>query len=425
MREFKGIGTKCIQGGYSPKEGEPRIMPIVQSTTYKYDDPDTVAGLFDLTVEGHMYSRISNPTVEALEKKIALLEGGVGALAVSSGQAATLVALHNICHAGDHIVAASTLYGGTHTLLGSSFKKIGIDVTFVNPDASVEEIKKEFKDNTKALFGETIGNPNMNILDFEKFKEISTAMDVPLIIDNTLATPYLCRPIEHGADIVIHSATKFIDGHATSVGGVIVDSGRFNWNNGKFKGLSEADPSYHGLVYTETFKESAYIVKARVHLLRDFGTTLSPFNAFLMNLGCETLHLRMERHCKNALSLAKALKEHNKVKYVNYPGLDGDNNHKLANKYLENGYGAVLTFGINGTLEDAKKFIKSLEVAALVVHLGDARTSVIHPASTTHRQLSREQQIKAGAHEDLIRVSVGIEDEVDIIEDFYSALDSL
>lgn len=425
MAIYKGIGTKCIQGGYSPKDGEPRILPITQSTTYKYTDPDTVAGLFDLTVDGHMYSRISNPTVGALEEKIALLEGGVGALGVSSGQAATLVALHNICHAGDHIVAAATLYGGTHTLLGSSFKKIGIDVTFVDPNASIEEIENAFKDNTKALFGETIGNPGMNMLDFDKFSTISKNMDVPLIIDNTLATPYLCRPLEHGANIVIHSATKFIDGHATSVGGIIVDGGNYNWNNGKFKGLTEPDPSYHGLVYTDSFKEAAYITKARVHLLRDFGTTLSPFNAFLMNLGCETLHLRMQRHCENTLSLAKFLNSHEKVSWVSYPGLEGSENHELSKKYLNNGFGAVLTFGIKGGVEAGKEFIKKLQVAALVVHLGDARTSVLHPASTTHRQLTEEEQIDSGVAPDLIRVSVGIEDAEDIIDDFNKALNAI
>ena len=425
MADYKGIGTKCIQGGYSPESGEPRIAPIVQSTTYKYEDPDTVAGLFDLTVEGHMYTRISNPTIGVLEEKIALLEGGVGALGVSSGQAAILVALHNICNAGEHIVAAATLYGGTHTLIGSSFKNMGIDVTFVDPDADEEEIKKAFRENTKILFGETIGNPGMNILDFNKFSKIAKDMDVPLIIDNTLATPYLCRPIEHGANIVVHSTTKFIDGHATCVGGIIVDGGNYNWNNGKFKALSEPDESYHGLVYTESFKDSAYIVKARTHLLRDFGTVMSPFNAFLTNLGSETLHLRMERHCKNALALAEFLQKHEMVSWVSYPGLSGTENNERAKKYLENGFGAVLTFGIKGGVEAGKEFIKNVKMAALVVHLGDARTSVLHPATTTHRQLSEKEQIASGVSPDLIRVSVGIEDIEDIISDFDQALKAI
>lgn len=418
-------GTICVQGAYEPKNGEPRVLPIIQSTTYKYDDPDQLAKLFDLTEEGHMYSRISNPTVSAFEEKINRLEGGVGAVAVASGQSATTLALLNICKSGEHIVAASTLYGGTFTLLASTFKKFGIEVTFVNPDASEEEILSKFKDNTKALFGETIGNPGLNILDFDKFSKVAKKSGVPLIIDNTLATPCLCRPFEHGANIVVHSATKYIDGHATSVGGVVVDGGNFNWDNGKFSEIVEADPSYHGIKYVESFGKSAYIVKLRVQLLRDIGNCMSPFNAFLMNLGTETLHLRMKAHSENALKLGEFLERHENVSWVNYPDLSSNSSYNLCKKYLPNGASGMLTFGIKGGVEAGKKFIRNLKLAALVVHLGDARTSVIHPASTTHRQLSEEQQISSGVSPDLIRVSVGIEDIEDIISDFKQALENL
>ncbi|HQD51450.1 MAG TPA: O-acetylhomoserine aminocarboxypropyltransferase/cysteine synthase [Defluviitaleaceae bacterium] len=418
------IETKAVQGGYSPKNSEPRILPIYQSTTYKYDSAEHVAKLFDLEEEGHMYTRISNPTLAALEEKVAQLEGGVGALSTASGQAATTLAILNICQSGEHIVAASNLYGGTFTLLASTFKKFGIEVSFVDPDSSAEEIKKHFRPNTKALFGETIGNPSLNILDFEKFSSIAKEMGVPFIVDNTFATPYLCKPLEHGANVVVHSATKYFDGHATSVGGIIVDGGNFDWTNGKYPGFTEADPTYHGVKYVEQFGKQAYIVKARVQLLRDLGSTLSPFNAFLINLGLETLHLRMERHSENALKLAQFLQGHPKVEWVNYPGLESHRSYALAKKYLPRGCSGVLTFGVKGGKEAGMKFINRVKLAALVVHVADARTSVIHPASTTHRQLTKEEQISSGVTEDLIRVSVGIENIEDIISDFDQALNS-
>ncbi|APQ95872.1 O-acetylhomoserine aminocarboxypropyltransferase/cysteine synthase family protein [Clostridium botulinum] len=417
--------TICIQGGYTPKSGEPRILPIIQSTTYKYDDPDKVANLFDLKEEGHMYTRISNPTVAAFEEKIAQLEGGVGAVAVSSGQSATTLAVLNICSAGDHILASSNLYGGTFTLISSTLKKLGIETTFVSPEASEEEILKLAKDNTKMVLGETIGNPSVNILDFHKFSNVARKIEVPFLVDNTLMTPYLCKPFEYGANIVIHSATKYIDGHATSVGGVVIDGGNFNWRNGKFPSLVDKDPTYHGISYTEEFKNLAYITKLRVNLLRDLGTCLSPFNAFLFNLGLETLHLRMERHSENALKLAQFLQEHDKITWVKYPLLNGDKSYKNAKKYLNSGASGMLTFGIKGGTDHAKEFIKSLKLASLVIHIGDARTSVLHPSSTTHRQLSYEEQIASGVTEDLIRVSVGIEYIGDIIKDFKKALSKI
>ncbi|CBZ03694.1 O-acetylhomoserine aminocarboxypropyltransferase/cysteine synthase [Clostridium botulinum] len=417
--------TICIQGGYTPKSGEPRILPIIQSTTYKYDDPDKVANLFDLKEEGHMYTRISNPTVAAFEEKIAQLEGGVGAVAVSSGQSATTLAVLNICSAGDHILASSNLYGGTFTLISSTLKKLGIETTFVSPEASEEEILKLAKDNTKMVLGETIGNPSVNILDFHKFSNVAKKIEVPFLVDNTLMTPYLCKPFEYGANIVIHSATKYIDGHATSVGGVVIDGGNFNWRNGRFPSLVDKDPTYHGISYTEEFKNLAYITKLRVNLLRDLGTCLSPFNAFLFNLGLETLHLRMERHSENALKLAQFLQEHDKITWVKYPLLKGDKSYENAKKYLNSGASGMLTFGIKGGTDQAKEFIKSLKLASLVIHIGDARTSVLHPSSTTHRQLSYEEQIASGVTEDLIRVSVGIEYIGDIIKDFKKALSKI
>ncbi|KGO15010.1 O-acetylhomoserine aminocarboxypropyltransferase/cysteine synthase family protein [Clostridium botulinum] len=417
--------TICIQGGYTPKSGEPRILPIIQSTTYKYEDPDTVANLFDLKEEGHMYTRISNPTVAAFEEKIAQLEGGVGAVAVSSGQSATTLAVLNICSAGDHILASSNLYGGTFNLLSSTLKKLGIETTFVSPEASEEKILKLAKDNTKIVLGETIGNPSVNILDFHKFSNVAKKIEVPFLVDNTLMTPYLCKPFKYGANIVIHSATKYIDGHATSVGGVVIDGGNFNWENGKFPLLVDKDPTYHGISYTEEFKNLVYITKLRVNLLRDLGTCLSPFNAFLFNLGLETLHLRMERHSENALKLAQFLQEHDKIAWVKYPLLKGDKSYENAKKYLNSGASGMLTFGIKGGTDQAKEFIKSLKLASLVIHIGDARTSVLHPSSTTHRQLSYEEQIASGVTEDLIRVSVGVEYIGDIIKDFKEALSKI
>lgn len=417
--------TICLQGGYQPKVGDPRIVPIVQSTTYLYDDPDQVARLFDLAEAGHMYSRISNPTVAALEEKVACLEGGVGAVATSSGQAATTLALLNICKAGEHVLAASTLYGGTHTLFSTTLKKYGIEITFVHPNLSVEEMVQQSRPETKAIFAETIGNPDLNVLDFEKFSEVAQRLGVPLIVDNTIATPFLCQPFQHGANIVVHSATKYIDGHATSVGGLIVDGGNFDWDNGKFPDLTEPDPAYHGIRYVAQFGEAAYITKARVQLLRDFGFCLSPFNAFLQNLGLETLHLRMERHSANALELAQYLQSHEQVSWVKYPKLPTHPDYALAERYLLRGGSGMITFGIKGGTLAGKELIKRLQLAALVVHLGDARTSLLHPASTTHRQLADDQLLAAGVTPDLIRLSVGIENVQDIIEDFAQALEQI
>ena len=415
--------TICIQGGYEPKNGEPRILPIFQSTTYKYDEADEVAKLFDLEAAGHMYSRISNPTVEALEKKIAEMEGGVGAMATSSGQAANLIAILTICNAGEHVLAMSNLYGGTFTLFTSTLKKMGIEVTFVDHRADDREISSKIQPNTKLIFGETIGNPGVDVLDIQRIAEIAHENSIPLVIDNTFATPYLCRPFEFGADIVTHSTTKYIDGHATSVGGIIVDSGKFDWkSSGKFPHLTEADPSYHGLSYTEKFGAAAYITKARVAFLRDMGSTMSPFNAFLTNLGVETLALRMERHSSNALAAARFLESHPNVSWVNYPLLESSQSFDLARKYLPGGASGIIAFGVKGGVESGKKFIDSLELASLVVHVGDIRTHVLHPASMTHRQLSQEQQIKAGIKPDMIRLSVGIENIDDILADLDQAL---
>lgn len=418
------IETKAVQCGYSPKNGEPRVNPIVQSTTYKYDSCQAIADLFDLKVPGHMYSRISNPTVEVFENKMAALEGGVGALGLSAGQTASTLSVLNICEAGDHFVALSTLYGGTYNLFKHTLEKLGIEVTFVSPDASSEEVKKAFKSNTKLLFGETLSNPGTDMLDFAKFSAITKEMDVPFIVDNTFPTPYLCNPLQHGADIVIHSTTKYVDGHATSVGGVIVDGGKFNWANGKFPGLTEPDESYHGLRYVETFGPSAYIVKARVQWVRDIGCYMSPQNAWLSNKGLETLHLRMDRHSENAMKLAEYLENHDKVTWVKYPRLKSDPNYDLCVKYMKAGSG-VLTFGVQGGSAAAERVMDALKLAERVVHVADVRTGVLHPASMTHRQLNEEEQIKAGVLPELIRVSVGIEGIDDIIADFSQALEQL
>lgn len=421
MKQWK-IETKCLQEGYKPENGDPRVLPIWQSTTYKYDSTEHVAKLFDMDASGHMYSRISNPTVECVENKIAALEGGVGAVCTSSGQSATLNAIMNICQAGDHVVSSSTIYGGTFNLLAVTIKKMGVEVTFVDPDSSEEEIQKAFKPNTKALFGETIANPKISILDIEKFSRIAHKNGVPFIIDNTFATPILCRPIEYGADIVIHSTTKYMDGHATSVGGAIIDSGKFDWTNGKFACLTEPDESYHGVVYVKAFGNAAYITKLRYQYVRDIGNLMTPMNAFLTNLGLETLHLRMERHCENALKVAKYLKVNNKILSVSYPGLESDKYYSLYKKYLSKGSSGVISFRIKGGREAAVKFMDKLKIAAIVVHVADARTAVLHPASSTHRQLTDEQLAKAGIEPDLIRFSVGIENVEDIIEDIAQAL---
>ena len=420
-----GFATKAIQAGYNPKPGDARILPIYQSTTYYYDDADHVAGLFDLEVPGHMYSRISNPTVEAFEHKVAALEGGVGALATSSGQAAATIAILNICSAGEHFVALSTLYGGTYTLFSVTLKKIGIEVTFINPEADEADIKAAFRPNTKALYAETIGNPGINVFDFEKFGKIAREYGVPLIVDNTFPTPYLCRPFEHGANIVVHSTTKYIDGQARTLGGVIVDAGNFDWSNGNFPGLTEPDPAYHGLRYVEAFGEVAYITKARVQFMRDLGAVMNAEVAFTLHMSLETLALRMVRHSENALALAKYLQNNDKVAWVNYPALEGNPSYSLSQKYLPLGSSGMLTFALKGGAKKAKEFINRVKLAALVAHMGDTRTSILHPASMTHRQLSEAEQISSGVKPDLIRVSVGIEDISDIINDIEQAINAV
>ncbi len=424
MQNCWEIETKTIQCGWEPKNGEPRVLPIYQSTTYKYDNVNEVAMLFDLEAAGHMYSRISNPTCEALETKIAALEGGVGALVTSSGQNASTIAIANICSSGDHFIAIGAIYGGTVSLFTNTLKKMGIEVTLVDASLSKEELKGYFKPNTKALFGETIANPKLDILDFEKFGALAHEMGVPFIVDNTFATPYLCRPLEHGANIVIHSATKYLDGHAISVGGVIVDGGNFDWSNGKFPEFTEPDKSYHGIVYTEKFGNMAYIIKARVQWIRDIGSYLTPMNAFLTNVGMETLHVRMDRHCENAYNLAIFLASHPNVAWVNYPALSTHKDYNLMLKYLK-GASGVLSFGVKGGRAEGEKVMNALKLAAIVVHVADVRTGVLHPASMTHRQLSEEEQRQAGVTPDLIRVSVGIENINDIIADFDQALNTL
>ena len=418
------LETKCLQEGYRPANGETRVVPICQSTTYKYDSSEEVAMLFDRPDKGHIYSRISNPTNDALEKKIAALEGGIGAMLTASGQSATFVSIMNICQNGDHIVASSTLYGGTFNLLNVTFKKMGIDVTFINQDDPEEEIQKAFRPNTKILFGESIANPKISILDIEKFAKIAHKNGVPLFVDNTFATPILLRPFEYGADVVVHSTTKYMDGHAVSVGGVVVDSGKFDWTNGKFASLTDPDPSYHGISYTETFGNAAYIVKARYQYMRDLGNNMSPMNAFLTNLGMETLHLRMERHCENAQKVAEYLSQNDKIISVSYPTLKSDKYYELAQKYLPKGCSGVISFRIKGGRDAAAKFMNNLKLAAIVVHVADARTAVLHPASMTHRQLTDEQLFACGIEPDMIRFSVGIENVDDIIEDIRQALEA-
>lgn len=414
--------TLCVQGGYNPETGQSRITPIVQSTTYKYNSADDVAELFDLTKAGHMYTRISNPTVDVLEQKITQLEGGVGALATSSGQAATLLSILTIASAGDHIVAMNNLYGGTYTLLNSTIKKMGIETTFVELN-NEQALKSAIKENTKLVFGETVGNPGVDVLDIEKVATVAHDYNIPLIVDNTFPTPYLCTPFKYGADIVTHSTTKYLDGHATSVGGIIVDSGKFDWTNGKFDCLTQEDPNYHGLSYTSSFKDAAYITKARVVYLRDLGTTMSPFNAFLTNLGVETLALRMERHSENALKIAHFLEQSPYVESVNYPLLESSKNYALAQKYLSNGASGIISFCVKGGLEETKSWIDNLKLASLVVHVGDLRTHVLHPASMTHRQLSPTAQKEAGISPNQVRLSVGIENVDDIISDLLQAFE--
>lgn len=418
--------TLCVQAGWTPGKGEPRVVPIYQSTTFKYETSDQMARLFDLEDTGYFYTRLQNPTNDAVAAKIAALEGGVGAMLTSSGQAANFYAIFNICRAGDHFVSSSAIYGGTFNLFAVTMKQLGIEVTFVSPDASEEEIAAAFRPNTKALFGETVSNPSVEVLDIEKFAHVAHAHGVPLIVDNTFPTPINCRPIEWGADIVIHSTTKYMDGHATSVGGVIVDGGKFPWaeHADKFPGLCTPDESYHGLTYTEAFGPAAYLTKATVHLMRDLGSIQSPHNAFLLNLGLETLHLRMPRHCSNALSVAKYLQNHPKVAWVEYAGLESSPYYELARKYMPNGTCGVVSFGVKGGREEAIRFMDHLKLAAIVTHVADARTCVLHPASHTHRQLTDEQLIAAGVRPDLIRFSVGIENVEDIIADIDQALEA-
>ena len=416
------IETQCVQAGYQPENGQPRILPIYQSTTYKYDSAEHLGKLFDLSVPGHMYTRISNPTVEMVENKIAALEGGVGAMLTSSGQAANLLAVLNIASAGDNIVCASAIYGGTINLFGFTLKRLGIEARFFTPEATDEEISALFDERTRLVFGETVANPALIVCDIERLARIAHAHSVPLVIDNTFPTPVLCRPIEFGCDIVVHSTTKYMDGHASVVGGCIVDSGNFDWEKaGKYPELTEPDESYHGVVYTKSFGRATYINKARAQLMRDFGCTPQPIAAFILNLGLESLAVRMERHCENAQAVAEYLEKHSKVSWVNFPGLASSPQHALAQKYLPNGVCGVISFGVKGGREAAMKFMDSLRLAQIVVHVADARTSVLHPASTTHRQLTDEQLVDAGISADLVRLSVGIENIEDILEDLEQA----
>lgn len=416
------IETKCVQGAYEPKNGEPRVFPIVQSTTYKYESSQEMGDLFDLKKEGYFYSRLQNPTCDNAAAKIALLEGGVAAMLTSSGQAASFYSVFNIAQAGDHIVSSAAIYGGTFNLFNVTMRKLGIDFTFVSPKASEEEIQAAIQPNTKAVFGETISNPSLEILDIEKFANVAHKNGIPLIIDNTFATPINCRPFEWGADIVIHSTTKYMEGHASTIGGVIVDSGKFDWTqNDKFPGLTTADESYHGLVYS-SLGEMAYITKATAQLMRDLGSIQSPQNAFLLNLGLETLHLRVPRHCENAMKVAKYLKNHEKIAWVNCAMLEGDKQYELAQKYMPNGTCGVVSFGIKGGRESATVFMDSLRLASIVTHVADARTCCLHPASTTHRQLTDKELEDCGVSPDLVRFSVGIENADDIIADLEQAL---
>lgn len=411
------IETKCLHSGYTPKNTEPRVVPIVQSTTYVYDSTDDVAAVFDDPTKSLIYSRFENPTVMAVEEKIAALEGGIGAMCTSSGQAATLCSLLNILQAGDSFISTTTIYGGTINLFAVTFKKMGIECIFVDPDASEEEIRAAFKPNTKAVFGETIANPALTVFDIEKFAKIAHENNVPLIVDNTFPTPILCRPIEYGADIVIHSTSKYMDGHAVQVGGVIVDSGNFNWANGKFPEFTEPDESYHGLIYTESYGKAAYIVKARMQLMRDFGCYPAAQSAFYLNLGLETLAVRMERYCKNAQIVAEFLEANENVESVNYPGLKSNPYHELAKKYLPDGTSGVISFVIKGGRSTAVKFMDALQLASNEVHVADIRTCVLHPASATHRQLTDEQLAAAGINGGMIRLSVGLENVDDILAD--------
>lgn len=422
MKEFER-DTLCIHAGYKPQNGEPRVMPIVQSTTYTYESSQEMGDLFDLKADGFFYTRLGNPTLDHVEQKIAALEGGVGAMLTSSGQAASLMSVLNICTAGQHMVCSSAIYGGTFNLFFKTLKEMGVDVTFVPPTSTLEELRAAMREETRCVFAETLSNPALVVTDLEVFAQAAHEHGVPLIVDNTFPTPMNCRPIEFGADIVIHSTTKYMDGHAVQVGGVIVDSGKFNWDNGKFPSLTQPDESYHGVVYTKQFGPAAYIAKARCHLMRDLGAQAAPMNAFLLNLGLETLALRMERHCSNAQAVAEYLQDDPHIAWVNYPGLPSSEYHELAKKYLPHGSCGVVAFGIKGGREAAQKFMDSLRMASVVTHVADLRTCVLHPASTTHRQLSEQQLQEAGVPADLIRLSVGIENPADILADLKQAIE--
>lgn len=419
------IETKCLHSGYSPKNTEPRQVPIVQSTTYVYDSTDDVAAVFDDPTKSLIYSRFENPTVMAVEEKIAALEGGVGAMATSSGQAASLCSILNICSAGDSFISTSTIYGGTVNLFAVTLKRLGIECIFVDADAPLKELQKAVKPNTKAVFGETLANPALAVLDIEKFAELAHSNNIPLIIDNTFPTPILCRPIEHGADIVIHSTSKYMDGHAVQVGGVIVDAGKFDWTCGKFPEFVEPDESYHGISYTKTYGKMAYIVKARMQLMRDFGCYPAANSAFFLNMGLETLAVRMKQYCENAMAVANHLKASDKVLSVSYPGLEGDKYYELGKKYMPDGCSGVITFSIKGGRDNAVKFMDSLKLASNVVHVADIRTCVLHPASATHRQLTDEQLVAAGIDGGMIRFSCGLENIEDIIADIDQAFENI
>ena len=425
MNSKHHIETRCIQAGWQPKNGDPRVLPIFQSTTFKYDSSDYLGKLFDLEVPGHFYSRISNPTLECVEKKIASLEGGVGALLTSSGQAAVLYSILNLCRAGDHVVSTASIYGGSFNLFSTTFKRMGVEFTFVNQNDDASAIAAAFRPNTKALYAEALTNPSLEVADLEKLARLAHDHGVPFVVDNTFPTPILCRPLQWGADIVVHSTTKYMDGHAQTTGGAIVDGGTFDWTRGNFPEFCEPDASYHGIVYSEKFGRAAYITKARAQLMRDIGAQQNPFAAYIVNLGLETLHLRMPRHCSNALAVAQHLEQHSRVAWVNYPGLESSPFHALAQKYLPHGTSGVVSLGIKGGRPAATRFMDGLKLAAIVTHVADARTCVIHPASTTHRQLTDDQLKTAGITPDLVRLSVGIENVADILADLDQSLAAL
>ncbi len=420
-------GTKCVQAGWEPKKGEPRQVPIYQSTTFKYETSDQMARLFDLEESGYFYTRLQNPTTDAVAAKICALEGGYAAILTSSGQAAICFAVLNLCEAGDHLVCSNAIYGGTYNLFAVTLKKLGIEVTFVPLSCSEEELAAAIQPNTKLIYGEVLTNPTVQVLDIELYARVAHANGLPLIVDNTFPTPVLCRPIEWGADIVVHSTSKYMDGHAAQLGGCIVDSGNFDWDahSGRFPGLTEPDPSYHGLIYTKAFGKGAYITKATVQLMRDLGSTSSPQNAFILNLGLETLHLRMKQHVNNAQVIAEYLENHPKVAWVNYAGLDSDEYYEVGNKYLPKGASGVVAFGLRGGREKSIAFIDNLELISIVTHVADVRSSILHPASHTHRQLTDEQLKESGVNPDLIRLSVGIEDAQDLVKDLEQALEKI